>query len=178
MHVQDLYRVYHVHCVALRTRSVSVLVRRLPSSNAYVGVVLVHLPPKPQGVRSPQPVRAVHCPYSWVVVRVPLWECVIVDGKWRAWPNYHGNRVQYPHCCSITMVIGCSAPAVPSQSRVRYVRTRTYVLGSTFYLRTTFYVPRTYVPTGGTAHCRAEKKIIPRVVPTYLPVYQYASRVR
>ena len=149
-------RCYYVHRVEVRTRSVEKWLCRLPSTNAYVGVIVLQLPPKPQGVLSPQPVRAVHCPYSWVVVRVPLWECVIVDGKWRTWPNYHGNRVQYPHCCSITMVIGCSAPAVPSQSRVRYVRTRTGMLRTTYYvLRWTYYVLRiTYhVPTYIRGYC-------------------------
>jgi len=87
-------------------------------------------------------------------VRVlPLWECVVVDVFCRTRRNYHGNRVQYPHCCSITMVIGCSAPAVPSQSRVRHVRTRTYVL------RTTFYVPRTYVHTGVLRTAARKKKL-------------------
>ena len=62
-------------------------------------------PPNLQGVRSPQPVHAVHSPYCRVLVRVPLWECVHGDGKCRTWSIYHGNRVQYPHCCSITMVI-------------------------------------------------------------------------
>jgi hypothetical protein len=65
--------------------------------------------------------------------------------------------VQYPHCCSITMVIGCSAPAVPSQSRVRYVCTRTYVLRTRYYvLRSTYHVD-TYI-RGYCALPRGKKK--------------------
>ena len=70
---------YHVLCVEVRTRSVLNQGCRLPSSNTYADVILLQLPPNPQGVRSPQPVHAVHSPYCRVLVRVPLWECVHGD---------------------------------------------------------------------------------------------------
>ena len=135
---------YYVLCVEVRTRSVLNQGCRLPSFTTYADVILLQLPPNPQGVRSPQPVHAVHSPYCRVLVRVPLWECVHGDGKCRTWSNYHSNRVQYPHCCSITMVI-----------RMQYS-----------------LVLRTYVRT---AQCRARKKIIPRVVHTYVSEYQNTS---
>ena len=129
---------YHVLCVEVRTRSVLNQGCRLPSSITYADVILLQLPPNPQGVRSPQPVHAVHSPYCRVLRRVPLWECVHGDGKCRTWSNYHGNRVQYPHCCSITMVI-----------RMQYsLVLRTYVRTAQCRARKKNYTTRcTYVRT-------------------------------
>ncbi len=95
---------YHVVCVGVRTRSVLNQACRLPSSITYADVILLQLPPNPQGVGSPQPVHAVHSPYCRVLRRLQLWECFHGDGKCRTPFISNGNRVQYPHCCSITMV--------------------------------------------------------------------------
>ena len=110
---------------------------RLPSSITYGDVILLQLPPNPQGVRSPQPVHAVHSAYCRVLRRVPLWEYVHSDGKCRTWSNYHGNRVQYPHCCSITMVIRMQYSLV-LRTYVRTARTAAHKkkLYHAFYIRT------------------------------------------